>query len=222
MILFVCFAIFSWKFLLFKEWSKYFLVVFSGIRYRPGQLEYSNQAIMISDGDIVSLSRIEQNLLCLSKSWEDWRIVMLYHFGHFLLWLDEVIDVERSWVWYRGKNSWSERRPFNWIEIFTKVWFKWSHSFLLLNIIQPNRPISRTSQEKTFVKWWDGNACNWSEMRIKVWALLSVEWSVNVLDWWFSTEDVIDIDISWVWLSKHILINNVFDLLSVSMMVAVA
>ena len=59
-------------------------------------------------------------------------------------------------------------------------------------------------------------------MRIKIWTLLSIEWSVYMLNWWFCSKYMIDIYISWIRFVKHILINNVLDFLSISMMIAIA
>lgn len=48
------------------------------------------------------------------------------------------------------------------------------------------------------------------------------ERSINVLDRHFGAENVVDVDVSGVWLGEHVLIYQVLDLLSVALVVAVA
>lgn len=108
---------------------------------------------MVTNGDEVSLSGVEANLLGLSElKRHRHELIVLDDFHWLLFALNEVIDIDDARVGNTGKNRWSEWRPLDAVEVLSKVGLEAADWSLVLSIVKSNLAVSGAGDEQSLVK----------------------------------------------------------------------
>lgn len=198
------------------------MIVFGFVGEVLGQFVDSDELVVVSDGDQVSLLWIEVDLLGWSKLHGDWKVFMLYGFYAFLFWLRQVVDVEATSVGASGEDWRSERWPLDAIDVFTKARLKGSQRCRLLRVIQSNLAVWGARQEKTIVEWWSRYSWHNSIMLVIILTHFIRKWPIKMLNRHLGRDDIRDIYVSRIGLFVyHVIINQIHYLLWIPLVIAI-